>query len=61
MAGGDMFEQEERFFEFVRNRDVFLIEEWGRTLNCPIIRVDGTKPVSESVKLIVEQYNDFKD
>ena len=41
--GGDMYEQECKFYDFVASRPLSDIEEWGATLSCPVIRVDGTE------------------
>lgn len=59
--GGDMYEQQLNFFNFVANRPVSRIERWAETLTCPTISVDGTKPISENVNLIIDKYlNNFK-
>lgn len=29
------------------------VEEWLNTVNCPIIRVDGTRPVEENISRII--------
>ncbi len=55
LAGGDLYEQEQRFFDLVRSRDEDTVEKWVQTLNCPIIRIDGTKPIEENIDLIIEQ------
>lgn len=55
LPGGDLCEQEEQFFDFVKSRDENTVEEWLRSLQCPVIRVDGTKPVKENVNFIREQ------
>ena len=31
------------------------VEEWVRSLSCPIIRVDGVRPIEENINLIIEQ------
>ncbi len=54
-SGGDLYEQEDRFFQFVASRAENTVEEWLPCLNCPIIRIDGTKPIEENVHLILEQ------
>ena len=54
LPGGDLYEQEERFFDFVRSRAEDAAEKWAQSLNCPIIRLDGTKPVEENINLIAE-------
>lgn len=54
LPGGDLFEQEENFFNFVKSRAENTVEEWVQSLSCPIIQVDGTKPIEENVKFIIE-------
>lgn len=39
--GGDMYEQEQKFFDFVASRPLEKIEQWAETLACPVIRIDG--------------------
>jgi adenylate kinase family enzyme len=55
LMGGDLYEQEERFFEFVKSRPENTVEEWIHSLKCPIIRIDGTKSMKENVDFIIEQ------
>lgn len=55
LPGGDLHEQEERFFDIVKARAENSVEEWVQSMNCPVIRADGTKPVEENVKFIIEQ------
>ncbi len=55
LRGGDLYEQEEKFFELVKSRPENTVEEWIQTLKCPIIRIDGTKPIEENVDFIIEQ------
>ena len=47
LLGGDLYEQEEGFFHFVQSRAENAVEEWIQCLSCPIIRIDGTKPIEE--------------
>lgn len=60
LAGGDMYEQEQRFLEFVRTRNLSIIDEWAKTLTCPILSLDGTKSISENTQLVIERYNRIK-
>lgn len=53
LPGGDLYEQEENFFDFVKSRAENTVEEWIKSVSCPVIRVDGTKPVEENVNLII--------
>ncbi|MBP3361929.1 MAG: AAA family ATPase [Clostridia bacterium] len=57
LAGGDMYEQEQRFFDFVASRSLEDIERWAETVTCPVIKVDAAKPISENLEYIVSQYN----
>ncbi len=55
LPGGDLHEQEMAFLELVKARDESLVEDWLRTLSCPILRLDGTQPVQENVQLLSQQ------
>ena len=52
LSGGDMYEQEEKFFAFAEKRTPEKIEKWLKTLSCKVIRLDGTKPIPENVEVI---------
>ncbi|MDR1892219.1 MAG: hypothetical protein LBQ48_04355 [Oscillospiraceae bacterium] len=51
--GGDMYEQEQKFYDFVATRPLASIEQWAKTLACPVIRFDGTRPVDETMALLL--------
>ena len=53
--GGDLYESEEAFFRMAAQRDESHIENWLKTLSCPIIRVNGTKPVAENIEFILQK------
>lgn len=55
LLGGDLYEQEERFFDLVKSRAENTVEKWIQSLSCPIIRIDGTKSIEENVNLVMEQ------
>ena len=55
LFGGDLYEQEERFFDLVKSRAENTVEKWIQTLRCPIIRIDGTKPIEENINFVIEQ------
>jgi adenylate kinase family enzyme len=42
LEGGDMYESEQKFFDFVATRLLSKIDQWAKTLTCPIIHIDGT-------------------
>lgn len=55
LLGGDLHEQEEKFFDFVKSRPENTVEEWVKSLKCPVLRIDGTKTIEENVDFIIEQ------
>lgn len=54
LPGGDLYEREENFFQLVKARPENTVEEWVKSLECPVIRIDGTKSIEENVDLIIE-------
>lgn len=48
--GGDWYESEEVFFQTAAARPEDYAESWVRTLPCPVVVVDGTRPVEENVE-----------
>ena len=55
LLGGDLHEQEEKFFDFVKSRPENTVEEWVKFLKCPVLRIDGTKSIENNVDFIMEQ------
>ena len=51
--GGDLHRQEEAFFQLASSRTDAYVEEWVQTLHCPVIRVDGTRPIEETIAYIL--------
>lgn len=54
--GGDMYNRHLKFVDFVASRSLSRIEQWEKTLVCPVMHVDGTKSISENAEMIVEAY-----
>ena len=52
LAGGDMYEQQKKFYEFVATRTTAKVEKWLETLSCQVIKLDGTKEIADNVKAI---------
>ena len=52
--GGDLYESEEAFFRFAEARDEDYVIRWTQSLSCPVICIDGTQPVDESVTQIIK-------
>ena len=55
--GGDLYESDKRFYDMVAARPEDYAERWVSTLSCPIIRVDGRKPVGENIDFILREIN----
>lgn len=55
LPGGDLYEHEKWFYDFVAARSEYTVEEWLKGISCPVIRVDGTKSIEENVDLIIKQ------
>lgn len=60
LRGGDMYEQQKGFEEFVTTRPLSKIEQWTETLTCPVIRIDGTVDWRENAKMIAEKWRAAK-
>ena len=57
LIGGDLYNQEKAFFQMVESRQDDYVENWLKTMKCPINRVDGTKPIEENVEYIRHAIN----
>lgn len=51
--GGDVYEKEKHFFDMVALKSNEDIEKWVHTLNCPIIKIDGTKTIDYNIQLLM--------
>lgn len=57
LEGGDMYEQEQRFFKAVEKnyeKKTEQTKKWLKTLSCPVIYLDGTKPIEENIRILCE-------
>lgn len=52
LEGGDMYEQEQNFFNFVASRTMDKTDTWLKRIKCPIIYIDGTQPTTSNSKMI---------
>lgn len=55
--GGDMYEQQKKFVDFVATRSLERIERWAETLMCPVIRIYGTEDYRKTANDIATRYN----
>ena len=54
MPGGDLYESEKRFYDLIAARPEDYASRWLETMEIPLLRVDGTKPVGENVAIIAD-------
>ena len=57
LPGGDLYEKESRWFSLTDSRPETYVTEWLETVDCPVIRVDGTLPVDENVDFLVSVFS----
>ena len=57
LKGGDMYEQTQKFYDFIASRSLSRIEKWAETLTCPVISIDGTLDWRINAANIEIQYN----
>ena len=53
-VGGDMYEQEQKFFDFVASRTMDKTDKWIQSIKCPVVWIDGTKSIESNAKMIKE-------
>ncbi|MGN1367850.1 MAG: AAA family ATPase [Aristaeellaceae bacterium] len=54
LPGGDLYDQEQRFYAKVSARPEDYTRRWLDTLRIPVLRVENTKPVEECVAQIMD-------
>ena len=53
LPGGDLYDKESAWFSLTDSRPETYTEKWLDTVNCPVIRIDGTLPIDKNVEYIV--------
>lgn len=56
LEGGDMYESQKRFHDFVASRSAEDVKKKTGILNCPILEIDATLPVGDIVENIYDYY-----
>lgn len=59
MPGGDLYEKEKNFFDFVESRPEDTVEKWLKSTHCSVIHVDGTRTTEEMIDMILKQIPGF--
>ena len=55
MPGGDLFERESAWFHLTDSRSESYVWQWLQTVDCPVIRLDGTRGVEENIRILLPQ------
>ena len=58
LPGGDLYDTESKWFSLTDNRPDTYVSDWLETVNCPVIRIDGTLPVENNLDYIVSELSD---
>ncbi len=54
LPGGDLHDREEAWFLLTDNRPEDYTEKWLETVECPVIRVDGTLPAEKNTEYLLK-------
>ncbi|MDR1465330.1 MAG: AAA family ATPase [Oscillospiraceae bacterium] len=57
--GGDLAEQERKFIDFVASRSLEPIEQWAKTLVCPVVCMESTASIKEMAAEIAKRYSEM--
>ena len=49
LPGGDLYETEQNWYALTDSRPDDYVTRWLDTVQCPVIRIDGTLPVKENL------------
>ena len=52
LPGGDLYEKETAWFSLTDGRPEDYTTKWLESVDCPVIRIDGTLPVEENVEYL---------
>ena len=53
LPGGDLYDRETRWFSLTDSRPDTYVTDWLKTVDCPVIRIDGTLPAERNVDDLV--------
>ena len=57
LPGGDLYEKESKWFSLTDNRPDTYVTDWLDTLDCPVIRIDGTLQIEENVDYLASFFS----
>ena len=53
LPGGDLYETEQKWYALTDSRPDDYVTRWLDTVRCPVIRIDGTLPVEENLRILL--------
>ena len=53
LPGGDLYEKESKWFALTDSRTDAYVTDWLETVECPVIRIDGTLPAETNVEYLI--------
>lgn len=56
MEGGDLYESQKKFYDFVASRSEQEVREKASLLSCPILEIEATLSVEEIVGRIIREW-----
>ena len=57
LPGGDLYDKESKWFSLTDSRPDAYVTDWLETVDCPVIRIDGTLPVKDNVDYLVSVFS----
>ncbi len=57
LPSGDLYDKESKWFSLTDSRPETYVTDWLKTVDCPVIRIDGTLPVKENVDCLVSVFS----
>ena len=57
LPGGDLYDIESKWFALTDSRPETYVTDWLETVDCPVIRIDGTLPAEKNLDHIVSVFS----
>ena len=55
LPGGDLYDKESKWFSLTESRPEEYVTDWLKSIDCPVIRIDGTLAVQQNVDYLVSE------
>ena len=57
LPGGDLYDRENKWFSLTESRPDAYVTDWLKSIDCPVIRIDGTRLVEDNVDYLVSVFS----